>query len=70
MPRIDWKQAIADRSITQRELAQRASLSEDTISRIVTGKKPGHPATVRRMVETLQEWPVLLDTRVEQVERG
>jgi transcriptional regulator with XRE-family HTH domain len=64
---IDWRTELDRRSVAQVELAERAGLNPHTVSAIVTGKRKGHPATVRKLDAALKEFdPILLDTRRER----
>ena len=48
--------------LTKKELAQRAGLSRETVSRIETLKRPAEPATVRALAAALEVEPVVLVT--------
>ena len=46
--------------LTKKELAQRAGLSRETVSRIETLKRPAEPATVRALAAALKVEPIVL----------
>ena len=48
--------------LNKKELAQRAGLSRETVSRIETLKRPAEPATVRALAAALEVEPVVLVT--------
>ena len=51
--------------LTKTELAQRAGLRRETVSRIETLKRPAEPATVRALATALQVEPIVLVTPCE-----
>ena len=48
--------------LTKTELAQRARLSRETVSRIETLKRPAEPATVGALAAALEVEPIVLVT--------
>jgi transcriptional regulator with XRE-family HTH domain len=48
--------------LNKKELAQRAGLTRETVSRIERLKRPAEPATVRALAAGLQVEPVVLAT--------
>jgi transcriptional regulator with XRE-family HTH domain len=48
--------------LNKKELAQRAGLTRETVSRIETLKRPAEPATVRALAAALEVEPVILVT--------
>ena len=51
--------------LNKKELAQRAGLSRETVSRIERLKRPAEPATVRAVATTLKVEPIVLVTPCE-----
>ena len=48
--------------LTKKELAQRAGLTRETVSRIETLRRPAEPASVRALAVALEVEPVVLVT--------
>ena len=48
--------------LTKKELAQRAGLTRETVSRIETLRRPADPASVRALAVALEVEPVVLVT--------
>jgi transcriptional regulator with XRE-family HTH domain len=48
--------------LNKKELAQRAGLTRETVSRIERLKRPAEPATVRALAAALEVEPVVLET--------
>ena len=48
--------------LTKKELARRAGLSRETVSRIETLKRPAEPASVRALAAALEVGPIVLVT--------
>ena len=48
--------------LNKKELAQRAGLTRETVSRIETLKRPAEPATVRALAAALEVEPIVLVT--------
>ena len=54
--------AVREAGLSKKELAQRAGLSRETVSRIETLKRPAEPATVRGLAAALGIEPIVLVT--------
>jgi transcriptional regulator with XRE-family HTH domain len=57
--------AVREAGLSKKELAQRAGLSRETVSRIETLKRPAEPATVRALAVALEVEPIVLVTPCE-----
>jgi transcriptional regulator with XRE-family HTH domain len=57
---VGLRELREERLLSQQELAIRAGVSKTTIVNIETGKIRPHPATLRKLAETLQVDPAAL----------
>ena len=55
------KRAREDRALSILELAKRAGITWETLNDIETGKRKAHAATIRKIVEALNQVPTLPD---------
>lgn len=56
--------------LSQEQLAERSGVARDTISKLETGRRKAHPATIRKLAAGLEVEPQLLFGSVEYRKAG